>query len=99
MIRYTAGPFDLFVKYRESIGIVNLPVLRGNEIIDYKESIETPDRFITKLVSCFWCFTTWITCAVCVIYGLLFHVSSLSFPFLWFASAGLSAFLHEVIEG
>jgi len=100
VIRYTAGPFDVFIKFRHKVGIDRLPVLDGHgNIVDYGESIDNPDRFITKLVSCFWCFTTWITFVVSALYCLLFQLPLKSFPFLWLASAGLSAFLYMVIEG
>lgn len=98
VIRYTTGPFDIFIWFREKIGIVNLPIMRGNDITGYKESIETPDKFVTKLVACFWCFTTWITFVVSILYFALFVVPWALFPFLWLASAGLSAFLHAMVE-
>lgn len=96
MLRYTDGPFDLFLRFRALTG-VTLPVYLEDtdEVMDYMEPLEH-DTFISKLVSCFWCFTTWISLVVTVLAYILLDIGALAtFPFTWIFVIGVSGLLYQ----
>jgi hypothetical protein len=92
-VRYLEGPFGLHHKVLSLIGVIQPVYDNDNDVVSYVE-VE-PDRFITKLVSCFWCVTTWVCLAVTVVYGLCCSLSTGQLAFVWLASSGLSGYLHE----
>ncbi len=98
-VKYLEGPFGLCHKILSLTGNL-LPVYGDDgEVVRYVDaSIETTNRFITKVVDCFWCFTTWICLAVTIIYGLVIGMSIAQLFLVWLASAGLSSWLFERIS-
>lgn len=95
-VRYLEGPFGAYHRILSWLGIHRVPVLDDIEhVVDYVEEYENMDSFITKLVRCFWCLTTWICLAFTVIYGLLVAMSVEQLFLVWLASAGLSGWLFE----
>lgn len=99
MVRYSSGPFNIFYWILSLAGIARYPVLDGDgNIVNYIEEIETPNRFITKLVSCFWCLTTWISGLLTILYIFAYPNTYWSLWLLiWFGSIGLSGWLYERI--
>jgi hypothetical protein len=80
------------------VGVERLPMYDNDgDLIEEIERATTPNRFITKLVLCFWCFTTWISLAITIVYGLLMDMNIGQLLLVWLASAGLSGWLFERI--
>lgn len=74
------GPFDMFLKLRELVGITH---------DEYKRVAEIPDRFLPQLLSCMWCTSVWVGFTVSVFYFLLGGVSFwMLFPLTLALSAG-----------
>ena len=98
-VKYLEGPFGLYHKILLLTGNL-LPVYDDDgEVVRYVEaSVETTNRFITKVVDCFWCLTTWVCLAVTIIYGLVTGMSIAQSFLVWLASAGLSSWLFERIS-
>jgi len=97
-VKYLEGPFGLYHKILSLTG--NLLPVHGDdgEVVRYVDaSIEDTDRFITKVVDCFWCLTTWVCLAVTIIYGLVIGMSIAQLFIVWLVSAGLSSWLFERI--
>lgn len=59
------GPFGIFVKFREMLGIKH---------IDGQPCIY-PDRFWCKLFSCIWCLSVWVAFGMVVLYIFLPQVA------------------------
>lgn len=100
-VRYLEGPFGIYHWVMSKCGIHWMPMYDSNgDFVSYVEhTFRSHEKlsFITKLVLCYWCFTTWVCLAVTIIYVSL---SSLNFGqgvFVWLASAGLSGWLFERI--
>ena len=98
-MKYLEGPFGLCHKILSLTGNL-LPVYDDNgKVARYVEaSVGTTNRYITKVVDCFWCFTTWICLIVTIIYGLAMGMSIAQSFLIWLASAGLSSWLFERIS-
>lgn len=78
LIRYESGPFDMFIRFRELIGISNKETLMANGIISSEQTVE--DSFLPKMVHCTLCLSGWMAL------GLLFLPKKLQ---LWLAAWGL----------
>lgn len=90
IVRYTYGPFDVFKKFRNFVGIVWMDVYDndGQNVGTYEE---VGNSFIAKLFSCFWCLSTWVSFVL-----LLIAFRDLDF-ISWFCCVGISGFLHEMV--
>jgi hypothetical protein len=98
IIRYTHGPFDLFLKWRQFMGIQYIPIMGSDGLpYRYEEANQTPNKFTAKLVKCFWCLSTWVA----MVFGallVLFPDSVLSlWPIAVFASVGIAGTVLEVV--
>ena len=98
LLRYTDGPFDIFYHFRIWVGVYadEVSVVDGIEVT---EEIEDPNPagFFAKLVTCFWCLSTWMSLAITILYVVLFGDMRI-FPFMWLFATGLSGLLHEITE-
>lgn len=61
MLSYEAGPWDLFLRLRASLGI---------EHDDDGAVTGFPMRFLPRLFSCVWCLSVWIGASLSVSYWL-----------------------------
>lgn len=97
IVRYTKGPFDTFIIIRRKVSL-EMPVYdETGQIVEWIENPE-PDAFFGKLISCFWCLSTWVAFVLTVTYILL-DVYVIKFSlFIWFFSVGLSGFLHDLLQ-
>ena len=97
-IRYLEGPFGIYHWIMSRFGIDRLPLLDANGlVIGYVEDMSDSGRFLTKLASCFWCSTTWVSLAIAVIYVWKSSLNYGQGVFVWLAAAGLSGWLFERI--
>lgn len=85
LVRYTDGPWDIFFNFRIWIGIYNLI---GN---DGKMYESTEDKFFAKLISCPWCFATWVVFPL----SIIFH--GWDFYLYWLSSVFVIGFLIELV--
>lgn len=99
VVKYLEGPFGLCHKILSLTGNL-LPVYDDDgEVTRYVDAdAASTDRSITKVVDCFWCFTTWICLATTIIYGLVMGMSIAKLLLVWLASSGLSSWLFERIS-
>ena len=84
LIRYTDGPFNIFIVFRLWMGIKKI----YTGVDEFFEDIG--HGFFAKLFSCFWCISTWVSLLLVLIFNGLDFV-------LWFACIGISGFMHEII--
>lgn len=97
LIRHTDGPFDLFLKLRKLAGIAYLDVYDVNgtkvNIIE-----EIPEKFLAKMIGCFWCLGTWIA-ALLTLYAWHNQYVIQGFEIVvWLGSIGVAGLLYEMIE-
>ena len=59
MLSYESGPWHIFEKFREMIGIKH----DENGIPD-----QWPDKLIANLIACVWCLSIWIGACLVLIY-------------------------------
>lgn len=84
IIRYTDGPFDIFLKFRSYIGI--------NTIEENGEYIEeVSGSTLAKLVECPWCLATWIAFVFALLYCNMFGYDY--FVFAWLYPIGFSGLI------
>lgn len=98
LLRYTYGPFNIFKKFRELCGMqYNLVYDAEYEVVMNYDEVEVmeDDKFITKLISCFWCFTTWISIIMYVIYLMWNPILYFCIPF---GLIGLSGAIHNMVH-
>lgn len=89
ILRYTDGPFDVFLRFRELVGIHMVPIYEADRKVGEVEEVE--DVFLAKLFGCFWCLSVWVA-LFCV---LLYDVIGVVFD--WLAVIGIAGFLHEFV--
>jgi hypothetical protein len=98
LLKYTDGPFDIFYRLRKASGmIIPLYDTLNISIVGYAED-DDPERFWALWFRCFWCMSTWIAFFVSIAYILLMRMPVALFPFLWFASIGVSGLLLELLN-
>lgn len=93
LLRYTYGPFDVFLRIRRIAGINSFPLYDddGNQV-DIIEEVKS--TYLAKLFDCWWCLSTWIALA----WMLFTPLRGWDFFIVWFASIGLAGFLQETIK-
>lgn len=85
LIRYTDGPINIFLRFRQLMGIWQYEVEKSDEIIE-----EIGEGFLAKLFSCFWCLITWVSLFLILIF---YGIDILA----WFACIGISGFIYEIV--
>lgn len=69
MIQREDGPFDIFVRLREFVGLTKVEDLPLNEQLLYPEDEFIHDgNFFAKLLECIWCLSVWVG------FGLSFYL-------------------------
>lgn len=69
LIQYEDGPFDIFTKFRELIGLTKVEDLPLNEQLLYPNDEFVHDgNFFAKLLECIWCLSVWVG------FGLSFYL-------------------------
>ncbi|KKM62837.1 hypothetical protein LCGC14_1517600 [marine sediment metagenome] len=58
LLVYDRGPFGIFLRLRERLGIVH---------DDNGDAVSWPDGGLGRMFTCVWCLSFWTTLAVCVI--------------------------------
>ncbi len=98
-VKYLEGPFGVYHKILSLAGVI-LPVYGDDgEVIRYVDAdVEIASRFITKVVHCFWCLTTWVCLAITITYGVVMGTSIAQLFLIWLAASGLSSWLFERIS-
>ena len=93
-VRHLEGPFGSYHKILSLAGVIQPIYGNDGELLNYIEV--TSDRFIAKLVRCFWCFTTWVCLAITIAYVVCSSLNFWQGAFVWLASSGLSGWLCAV---
>ena len=88
LLRYTTGPFDIFSKFRNAVGIHTVVHEKGTP--GAYEVEEVADKFFAKLVSCWWCLSTWV--------ALLLVIVCRAPIIVWPAAIGVAAVLCRCAE-
>lgn len=71
MVQYEDGPFDIFIKFRNLIGLTKVEDLPLNEQLLYPEDEFVHDgNFFAKLVECIWCLSIWVGFGLSLYLGL-----------------------------
>ena len=88
ILRYTDGPFDIFIGWRKIMGI------------KYTESEDTYTETIgnshsAKLAGCFWCISTWVAAILAVICTISLDIDIIYGFIAWLYSIGFAGYLHE----
>lgn len=66
MLVHEDGPFHVFRRVREWVGIIH---------DDAGEVLQTPDRFFSNLLSCTWCTSMWVGTVWALLWFFLSDVS------------------------
>lgn len=91
ILRYTDGPWEVFYRMRSRIGVVYDPMLQMDVV-----EVEWVGAY---MVACFWCFTTWVSLFVAILYALAVQrMEMVETIFLWLATVGVSGFLKDIIR-
>ena len=73
LLTFEDGPFDIFLNFREKLGIFDILDKDGNTIT------EVPLRFVPQMFGCIWCISIWVGA---VFFLLPPHLAySIAFPF------------------
>ena len=93
LIMYTDGLGDIFKYIRRLFGIKQVPILDDDgNVVDY--IYESNESLLAKLMECFWCFNTWVSLAVVILYIALPEI----FPvFVWLAMIGVAGTINKLI--
>lgn len=96
LLRFTLGPWGIFMKLRELTGIQYIPVYDINgDVTEVKEDVPEGKQ-LAEMFSCFWCLSTWVSLAL--IFVVLRHITPSSFILLWTGSIGMAGFMYEFIS-
>lgn len=96
MVRYTFGPFGVFLKLRKLVGIPYVDVYKDDDtIIDSIEQDIPHKHHLAMLLGCIWCLSVWI--ATCVVFWLYNGVSLTDGTALVFCSTAIVGVLHGII--
>lgn len=90
MIRRTDGPFDLFVKLREFVGIHHAEEYEDEVYIGVVEVVD--NTFMARLFSCYWCLSLWVSLVCLLIWNILPDV------ILLFSIIGVAGLLNGIIS-
>lgn len=73
------GPFDMFLKLREAVGITH---------DEDKKVAVIPERFLPQLLSCMWCTSVWVGFLLTIFHNILPYISAwIVFPLALSAGA------------
>lgn len=103
IIRFTDGPFHIFRRFRERVGIKYEPCYNdAGQEVDLIEEI--PRGYFSELVGCFWCLSVnialvlvimlWVTAYMYNGEGML---PSSHYVTLWLAAFGGAGFMYELL--
>jgi hypothetical protein len=87
MLSYEAGPFDVFIRIRESVGIIHDDFGRKNVV---------PSTFFAELLDCIWCLSVWIGAFVGIV---LYFYPVLVVLFLPFALSAGAVLVERLAHG
>lgn len=97
LIRHTDGPFDIFIGIRKLFGIEYLDVYENDGTkVNIVEDI--PEKFLAKLIGCFWCQATWWSLAVTLYSWHQQFVFGGMEIIVWLATIGVAGLLYESLE-
>lgn len=80
------GPFKMFRRVREKVGISHYP--DGN-------ICEIPDRFLCNLLSCVWCFSVWVSGGLVVAY--IFLPTITIYFVLWLSLSTITIVVNDAL--
>lgn len=67
LLQYEEGPFEIFTKFRDRIGLTKVSDLPLNEQLLYSDKEFIHDgNFFAKLVECIWCLSIWISFCISI---------------------------------
>lgn len=99
LLKDTNGPNDMFLRLRLAAGIRFAPVWGDHDnVVDTME--EASSSFLSKVIICWWCFSTWIALFTSILYTLVilnYHFWS-AIPFIWFGAIAIAGIIHKFIE-
>jgi hypothetical protein len=93
LIYQTDGPFDIFKWFRTLMGLRYIAVTGvDGKPISWVQS--DTGSFTAKLMSCFWCFSTWVAWLLAIPVILFVNSLWITYMLLVFASIGISGVIY-----
>lgn len=94
LLRYTNGPFHVFLRLRKRVGVEYLEQVDGVTGESVLVEHIPDDKMLAELFGCFWCVSTWVSLIMAI---LIFpNILTQAFVVLWLGSVGISGFMHEI---
>ena len=99
MIQREDGPFDIFVRFREFIGLTRVEDLPLNEQLLYPNNEFVHNgNFFAKLVECIWCLSVWVGFAISLYLGITNIIEASLVPIYALASSALTILISTKFE-
>jgi len=96
LIQDEDGPFDIFLRLRNKIGLTKVEDLPLNEQLLYSNDKFIHDgNFFAKLVECIWCLSVWVGFGVTVYLGLAKIIKKPLIPIYALASSALTILISK----
>jgi hypothetical protein len=90
MVRDESGPYDMFGKLRESIGLIEIYDNGERELI-------SNGTLLADIVSCFWCLSVWIGGIIAFLAVILGLISWQEFLYYALASSATAILIEEKV--
>lgn len=91
MLQYEEGPFNIFGKFREMIGLTNVDDLPINEQLLYPEDAFIHNgNFFAKLTECIYCLSIWVGFFISLYLGLTKMIKKPYIPIYTLVSSALT---------
>lgn len=99
LIQDEDGPFDIFLRFRNKIGLTKVEDLPLNEQLLYPNNEFVHNgNFFAKLVECIWCLSVWVGFAISLYLGITNIIEASLVPIYALASSALTILISTKFE-
>jgi hypothetical protein len=96
LINNEDGPFHIFEKIREAVGLTKVEDLPLNEQIAYPDKEFIHDgNVLAEMIECMWCLSIWVGSVFALYLALTKNIKKSFIPLFIFASSAITIFIKE----